>query len=64
LICSGQITKQEAISEMEKPIYPEHLFETDKEFVLTKLGFTVEEFDLYMKQPRREHTEFLYVGPI
>ncbi len=58
LICSGQTTKNEALEELNKPIYPEDVFETDKKFVLKKLGFSEEEFDSYLKRPRREHTEF------
>jgi len=58
LICSGQISKEHALEEIKTPIYPQELFETDKEFVLKKLGFSNEEFEDYMKRPRREHTEF------
>ena len=58
LICSGQLTKEQAIEETKEPIYPQELFETDKEFVLKKLGFTTEEFEAYINRPRREHTEF------
>jgi N-acetyl sugar amidotransferase len=58
LICSGQITKEQALKELEMPMYNPQLLETDKEFVLKKLGFTEPEFDNYINQPRREHTEF------
>lgn len=58
LICSGQITKGQALEELMQPVYPKELFETDKEFVLKKLGFSEEEFDTYIKRPRREHEEF------
>jgi N-acetyl sugar amidotransferase len=57
-ICSGQITKEEALSELEQPMYNPELLETDKEFVLKKLGFSEEEFENYINRPRREHTEF------
>jgi len=43
---------------MKEPIYPTELYETDKEFVLKKLGMSEEFFLDYLKQPRREHTEF------
>jgi len=58
LICSAQITKEHALKEMKEPIYPTELYETDKEFVLKKLGMSEEFFLDYLKQPRREHTEF------
>ncbi|MCD4795126.1 MAG: N-acetyl sugar amidotransferase [Bacteroidales bacterium] len=58
LICSGQITKDEALKELEKPMYNKEQCEEDKEFVLKKLGFSEQEFELYINAPRREHTEF------
>jgi len=59
LICSKQITREEALKELEKPIYPnEKLLQEDKEFVLKKLGFSEKEFQEYIDAPRREHTEF------
>lgn len=58
LICSEQITKEEALEEMKQPIYNPEQLKIDKEFVLKKLNLTEEEFDAYIKAPRREHTEF------
>jgi len=58
LICSGQITKEEALNELEQPMYNSELLEIDKEYVLKKLGFSEKEFEDYMNAPRREHTEF------
>jgi len=58
LICSGQITKDEALAELKSPMYNQELLETDKEFVLKKLGFSETEFEKYINSPRREHTEF------
>ena len=48
LIFSGQLTKEEALIELSKPIYPEELFKTDYDFVLKKLGFTDQEFKNYL----------------
>lgn len=58
LICSGQITREKAIEEMKKPGYDPEQLKIDKDFVLKKLNFSEEEFDAYIKAPRREHTEF------
>lgn len=58
LICSGQITREAAVEQLAKPIYDEALLASDREFVLKKLGLSNEEFDRYIKSPRREHTEF------
>lgn len=58
LICSGQMTRDEALAELARPLYPEKELATDKEYVLKKFGLTAEAFDAIMKQPRREHSEF------
>lgn len=55
LIFSGQITKEAALAELEKPIYPPALLEIDKQFVLKKLGFSEAAFDAYMQAPIVEH---------
>ncbi len=64
LICSGQITKEQAFEEMKLPIYDPEQLKVDKDFVLKKLNFTEAEFDAYIKQPRREHTEFDHIKQI
>lgn len=58
LICSGQITKEQALEELKQPLYDPKTLETDKEYVLKKFGLTSAEFDAIMKLPRREHTSF------
>ncbi len=58
LICSGQITKSEAIAELDKPLYDSKELEADKEYVLKKLGLSNEEFDKIMALPVRRHEEF------
>ncbi len=64
LICSEQITKEQALAELENPMYNKEQCEEDKEFVLKKLGFTKAEFDEYIKAPRREHSEFKMEGSL
>lgn len=58
LIYSGQITKEQALKELEEPIYPVELLEEDKLFVLKKLGFTEAEFEQYIQTPPRSHFDF------
>jgi N-acetyl sugar amidotransferase len=58
LICSGQITKEDAIKELEKPLYTPAELRADKEYVIKKLGLTEEEFDNLMQLPVRKHQEF------
>jgi N-acetyl sugar amidotransferase len=64
LIFGGQITKEEALAELEKPIYDAAQQKTDFDFVLKKLGLSEAEFDAIMKTPRRSHYDFDYEKPI
>jgi len=58
LIFSGQITKEEAVNEISKPIYKREQLQQDYDFVLKKLNLTHEDFVSWLKQPRREHSDF------
>jgi len=58
LICSGQITKEQALAELEQPPYAEAQLRDDLEFVLKKLRLTAEEFDELMRAPIRNHRDF------
>ncbi len=58
LICSGQLTREEAIELMKLPTYDKEKLKEDKEFVLKKLGLTEAEFDEMMCQPIKKHTDY------
>jgi N-acetyl sugar amidotransferase len=58
LICSGQLTRQAALKELELPLYNEHELKSDLEYVTKKLGLTANEFELIMQQPVRTHESF------
>lgn len=58
LICSGQMSREEALYELEKPLYPEEELKSDKEYVLKKLGLSESEFDAIMQMPPRKHSDF------
>jgi N-acetyl sugar amidotransferase len=58
LICSGQLSREDALIKLEQPGYDANLLKSDKEFVLKKLGFSEKSFDKYIQTSRREHTEF------
>lgn len=45
LIVSGEITREDALKEMQKPIYPLDQLESDKAYVLKKLCISPEEFE-------------------
>ena len=58
LICSGQISREEALSELEQSLYNPADLKTDKEYVLKKFGLTEPEFDEIMKLPINKHEDF------
>jgi N-acetyl sugar amidotransferase len=58
LICSGQITREQAYEELKKPLYNEDELESEKAYVLKKLGLSTEEFDKLMNEKPRKHTDF------
>lgn len=59
LICSGEITREEALEEIKKDPYPnETMQREDKEFVLKKLGISKEEFEEIMNAPIKEYHDY------
>lgn len=58
LIFSGQISKEEALKELEMPLYDPKELATEKEYVIKKFGLTAAEFEQLMKAPRVEHSAF------
>ncbi len=59
LICSGQISRDEAMELMKNPPYENNqLLQEDKNFVLKKLGFTSGEFENYLHAPPVSHTHY------
>lgn len=58
LVCSGEITRDEALAELQKPLFTEQGERESKEYVMKKLGLTGEEFEYYMNLPVRSHLEY------
>lgn len=58
LICSGQITRDEALAELQNPLYSANDLRLDKEYVLKKLNLSESDFDAIMNLPVRRHEEF------
>lgn len=58
LICSGQLTKAEALEELRHPLYAADELKADKEYVLKKLGLTEQAFQEIMDLPVRRHQDF------
>jgi len=58
LICSGNMTRQEALAKLEKPVYNEAELANDKEYVLKKLGLNETEFNTIMKSAPVSHLAY------
>lgn len=58
LILANQMTREQAIEELKKPIYEETELKEHLEYVPKKLGIRKDEFDNIMKLPIRKYEEF------
>jgi N-acetyl sugar amidotransferase len=58
MICSGQITREDALKVLEEPLYDENELHRDTEYVLKKFGWTEEEFEEIMNLPVKAHDEY------
>jgi len=62
LICSGEITREEALAELQQPPYPPALQEEDMEYVIKKLGLTPQEFEEIMQLPKKTYWDYPSYG--
>lgn len=58
LIASGQITRDQALSELSNPIYDATVLESDREFFLKKFGLSDLEFEALMNEAPVAHTKY------
>lgn len=58
LICSGEITRERALEELNSPIYPSELLAKDKDFVIKKLSLSSEEFNKIMSLPQKSIADY------
>lgn len=58
LIRNNEITREDALKELEKPAYNPDELKIDKAYVLKKLGFTEAEFDSMMKDKPKHHLDY------
>ncbi len=58
LVVAGEMSREQALEELEKPLYTENELAEDKAFVAKKLGISVEELDDLVAQPPRQYREF------
>lgn len=58
LICSGEMNREQALMELQKPTYPLEQQMEDKEYVIKKLELTDEEFERIMALPPKTHLDY------
>ncbi len=58
LICSGQISRNEALEELKNPPAKEEMLVNDKEYVMKKLGLSSEEFSTIMTAPNKTFKDY------
>lgn len=58
MIVSGQMTREEALKELAKPLYDEKQMNEYMTFICTKLGITKDELDAIVKAPSHQHTDY------
>ena len=58
LIVSGQMTREAALEELNKPLYDRDEMERDTSYILNELGMSRDEFDRIMREPCRSHTDY------
>lgn len=58
LICSGQITRDEALEELKNPPAKEEMLVNDKEYVMKKLGLSIEEFESIMNASKKSFNDY------
>lgn len=58
LIYSGQMTREQALQQIQKPPYTAEQLRADKQYVLARLGLSEGEFESLMGLPVRSHYEY------
>ena len=64
LICSGELTREAAMEELEKPSYPPSMQEEDREYVVKKLGLSDSEFEAILNAPKKTFWDYPSYGRI
>ena len=58
LVCSGEITRADALQELDRPTYSPAMQEDDREYVIKKLGLTEDEFETIMHASPRSFWDY------
>lgn len=58
LILTGQMTRAEALQQLETPPYDASEIHIEKEFIANKLGIDLDELERYMQLPKRTYRDY------
>ena len=58
LIVAGQMSREEGLKELDKPLYDEKELKEDKEYIAKKLGVSNEEFEQILQMPSHKYSDF------
>lgn len=58
MIVSGQMTREEAMNQLSKPMYDEAMMEEYKSFICKKIGISKEELESYVTAKGHEHEDY------
>lgn len=58
LIVSGQLTREDALSQIQEPLYNHVQLAEDKEYFIKKLGFTGQEWEQIMVMPLKSENDY------
>ncbi len=58
MIVSGQMTREQALCELEKPLYDEKMMNDYIEIITSRLNISQHEFEEIMRSPAHEHTDY------
>lgn len=58
LICNGEVTREEALKELEQPTYDPMLQQQDQIYVAKKLGWSDDEFERILSLPPTPHENY------
>ncbi|MBN1558526.1 MAG: N-acetyl sugar amidotransferase [Lentisphaerae bacterium] len=64
LIRNGEISREEALREVQAPPYEPDQRDSDRTYVLKKLGYSEAEFEAIMATPPRPHSDFPSMAPL
>ncbi|WP_276668888.1 N-acetyl sugar amidotransferase [Thalassolituus oleivorans] len=58
MVLSGLMTREEALTELAKPLYDESELREDKYYIAKKLGITIDQLDEYISSPGHDYSEY------